>query len=1404
MLGKDTPNMTESSQRHMLLVLSGHNETSAKSLVQNLRLYAHKRAEDVPGHSLQDLAYTLCQRRSHMPWRIALTASSFNDLQMALNDHLLTKPSRTLNLPRLVFVFTGQGAQWYAMGKELMVSHPVYAETMRIADKHLRRLGADFSLIDELNKDEEHTQVARAHVSQPACTAVQVALTRLLSSWGIRPLAVVGHSSGEIAAAYATGAISLESALAVAYHRGQAATMMEAQHPDLRGSMLGVGANAADVRAIIEYLGLCRGASIACENSPESSTASGNEDSIARLSAELEKRGIFHRKLHVNLAYHSPHMELIADDYSHALRNVTATSQREVVFYSSLHGKRLDDTCLLSAGYWTSNLTKPVLFSQALRDACVEIGPTEVIELGPHSALEGPIRQIIKSIDKGAAQIAYVPSLVRYHDATASALKLAGCLYRTGQHLDFGAINDTQMDHGCLSVLSDLPVYPWSGENHWFESRSSHQRRIKPFGRHDLLGLITEFSSDMEHTWRNVISTDDLPWLKDHKMQSLTTFPLAGFLCMVTEAVTQLASLRGVKFDEYSFREIYASRPLILEDDTEYETLLSVRTHAEGTKSYSRKWDEFTISSWTSGRGWVEHCRGLAAVQNQPLSNIPQTLSQNDSTSRRNKARLCCETCVPLDTFYGHLNGKGAMYGPLFRLQDKDSLRGSDTHATSTIHVPDTAESMPFNYETHSILPTVFVDLFIHLTFAILGAGRGGMKTLYMPSAIKQLDIKQGMPDSAGQQLEVVVEGHPNHANLAPVNFVIDAWQSPESTAPVFQMRGLKMSPIRDVCDQGPLFKALYHKLQWEALDVSRLAKSSQLERIGWADTSTVNGATTPNGVAAGADVNGQSGFSSGLFRSPVVIVTDRDRNDLFVGSLMELLEAVEGVTPSIRPLHDLLASDMICIILCELDGPVLSAMASQQFTEMQNLILKSTALLWVSIGSYKYATDPSTNMVQGLLRSVRSESNKSAATLELDPESALDMVSRAKLVVQALKASLLSEQADEPGDFEFAEESGGLVVPRIVTATDMNNVVCRQSCFLAGQQYHQPFYQDGRRLKIAVRTYGALDSLYFEDDIPQPLGDDVVEIKVAATGVNFKDVMIAMGQIPSPYLGIECSGTVSRIGCNVESLSVGDRVCAMTLGAYGTFAHCRATSAVAIPSGVRMEVAATLPVIFCTAYYGMVVLANLCPGERILIHAAAGGVGQAAIQLAQMIGAEVYATVGSVEKKKFIMGKYNIPDDRIFYSRSAEFGPAIRFATAGEGVDVVINSLAGDLLRESWECLAPFGRFIEIGKRDITSNTRLEMAKFDNNVTFSSVDLTILAEKRPAVMSRVLKSVMDLLRKGSIRPIGPITTFGISEVETVLRLMQGGKNSGKVVIVPRVGEQVLVSKTYCRILIAP
>lgn len=1409
-----------------LFVLSANDEAAAKHLAAQIGVYIEQHPEIFQKRLIQDIAYTLGERRTHLPWRIAITASSCNELGASLNG-LESRPRRASVLPNIAFVYTGQGAQWPQMGRELMNSHPVFAHTIHAASRCLEELGAEFSLIEELSKSKETSSINRPHISQAVCTAIQLGLTDLLSSWGIQPFTVTGHSSGEISAAYATGAITLQDAMAAAYHRGRVASKIKYKRPELSGGMLAVGTGPLEVKGIIESAGLS-GVAVACENSPNSVTVSGDMTSLDELATELETRGLFNRKLRVDVAYHSYHMQLAADEYMEAIKDMSPKVIRGMDFYSSLLGNKLDTTISLGPSYWIENLVKPVRFSSALQHLYTDTKPNIIVEIGPHSALEGPIKQIIGSISKQAAsEVKYLPSLIRNKHATTAILQLAGNLFSCGQSLDFGAINQTMASAQKPAVIHDFSPYPWSHQKYWFESRTSRQHRLKPFAYHDLLGTLEDAYSDTEPTWRNCLTPDDVPWLKDHRMQSLCTFPLAGYICMAVEAASQRNQLRGIRPEHiagFRLREIQASKALIFDEGAQYEMLFSLKAYSEGTRSNSNDWDEFRISSWTSSRGWLEHCRGLISIKKPRVDNPVSSAKLQNAVARRDKAMNMVDSELSLKKFYRELQSHGAEYSSPFVFQPGSNLVVDGGYSTCTVTVPNTSLSMPHYYETPSILPTAFLDLFFQLTFPILGAGRGEMGSLFMPSAIKEADISIELPNQPGNQVRVVAHGYP--ASPGAVDFTIDAWHAGQLD-PVVKLAGFRMTPVNNDVEKNQIPRPLCYSVDWVPwipvhADEAKPngASHNNGDSNGHNSFSLSNGkqangndgASEPNGIVKDettnasmpSAINGKAAKTNGVNShhktstmdsgsACILIITDRDGSDSLVCALTNLVGLRTGSKPSVLPFaHLKISSSARYIFLAELDAPILYGASAEIFTRVKKLLATCSSILWVTVGAYHLAERPENNISQGFLRTVRSELSNVAASLDLDPNSQLQDSGRAKLIFQALEASCLSPGDESPLDYEFTEENGQLVVPRVIKREDLNLTHFRET---QSTPYLQEFQQPGRRLKIAVGTHGALDSLYWEDESEPVLGDDEVEIKVAFTGLNFKDVVIAMGQVASPYVGVECSGTIARAGPKVTSLRVGDRVCAMSLGAYGTYARCPATSATVIPDDMDFGLAASIPVVYSTAYYGIVELARMEAGESILIHAASGGVGQAAIQLAQNIEAEIFATVGSVSKKQLLMDTYSIPEDRIFYSRDTDFGPAIREATGGKGVDVVVNSLAGDLLRESWESLASFGRFIEIGKRDITSNAGLEMAKFEQNCTFSSVDLTLVAAERPKIMGRVLRTIISLLANKSVKPIRPISTVSISEVETALRNLQSGKTSGKVVVSHLVNKQVKVCR---------
>lgn len=869
---------------------------------------------------------------------------------------------------------------------------------------------------------------------------------------------------------------------------------------------------------------------------------------------------------------------------------------------------------------------------------------------------------------------------------------------------------------------------------------------------------------------------------------------------MAIEAARRRAESHEIPFSQFEFREVTVGAALVLTDDVDAETTISLKPYAEGTRGNSDIWDEFRISSWTTKRGWTVHCSGMIRTrsnkkQQKSVSNIAET---EGKYFRGQMDRVMEQATYKIDirNMYQVLTDIGAGYGPCF--QGLENVFSSPHHSRGDLYVRDTKAIMPKNFEAPLIIHPTFLDALLHLTWPILGQGRMELDTLYMPTMLKSLVISDKIPSTPGESVKAWCNGGPSQANAEPTKF--NLWVTPEhSTEVLINIEGLVMTPLKDAgAIRGENIRDLCYKFEWKSL--------AELEKETAAESQEPNGhvnginghANEPNGGLINGDaVNGLTnghlspdekphingnGIENGHHLTDVLI-TQFGKSDVIADKLNDAIQKQSNEwKPSISSFEEIDATGKHVIVL-QTGTRSLRSLTEETFEAIKKTLLNASNVLWV------YRLDnPDAQMIVGLTRSLRSETMAKAATLGLETE---DLENPAFPTMAAINALWSTENSKPCKDFEFRAKGAELFVPRALTNQAADTFVHNETHEMTISA--QPFQQAGRRFKLQIGNLGALDTLYFADDVVEPLADDEIEIEVKATGLNFKDIVVTMGQLAQPYIGIECSGIVSSVGKNIQHLKVGQRVMALPLGGYSTYARCKATSAAPIPENMSFEVGATVPVVFCTAYYALFDLGHLNEGERILIHAGAGGVGQAAIMLAQMIGAEIFVTVGSVEKKQFLMTQYGIPEDHIFYSRDASFGRGIRHSTNNEGVDVIINSLAGDLLRETWECLAPFGRFVEIGKADITKNTRLDMLPFEYNVSFASVDLTKVALHRPKLMKRLLENVTELMAKESVRPILPLTTYRISELETAFRTLQTGKAMGKIVAVPHQDDYIKV-----------
>ncbi|KAL8805875.1 MAG: hypothetical protein Q9182_001656 [Xanthomendoza sp. 2 TL-2023] len=637
---------THHRARH-LLVVSGKSSQTCIAQRAALHRYLEDMGDEIPDDFLSTLSYTLCDRRSPFSWRWATSATTLLELKESLREDL-PSPQRIRLQPKIGFVFTGQGAQWHAMARELINHNEVFTASLRRADECIKMSGASWSVIDELFRGAGESRVTAANLGQPLVTALQLAVVDLLTSWGITPSSVVGHSSGEIAAAYAAGMLSYESAMAVAYWRGEHASRVQSIDPQCSGSMMAVPISESEAQDHISQNSAWEGKIvIACSNSPSSVTLSGDSTAMKEIQNYFEKHEISARLLKVDTAYHSHHMRKIASQYLSSLKDMPpiATS-RHTSFFSSVTATQLccDD---IKPSYWVQNLVSKVRFHEALQEMCQTLrsmdsegkGLDVLIEVGPHAALATPIKQTLQTEELANAGIIYLPSFKRNEDAVLSIHHLASRLWSLGAEVNLGMLRPPGLP-ARPEPLIDLPSYQWDRSvEHWNEPRISKEYRNRPHPRHELLGSRSIDFDPIMPRWRNHLRLSEVPWLRDHVIESQVIYPAAGFLAMAVEAVRQIIIDRHgseMVFHSLGFRDVSIERALILQDDSDgvevWTTLQPLETNSKD--SFATLYS-FRVRSFDEQEELVNHCQGSLIVNSSlPQRRLNHSTANGDLTDR--------------------------------------------------------------------------------------------------------------------------------------------------------------------------------------------------------------------------------------------------------------------------------------------------------------------------------------------------------------------------------------------------------------------------------------------------------------------------------------------------------------------------------------------------------------------------------------------------------------------------------------------------------------------------------------------------------------------------------------------------------------------------------------------------
>ncbi|KAK5989608.1 Highly reducing polyketide synthase PKS6 [Cladobotryum mycophilum] len=490
-----------------------------------------------------------------------------------------------------------------------------------------------------------------------------------------------------------------------------------------------------------------------------------------------------------------------------------------------------------------------------------------------------------------------------------------------------------------------------------------------------------------------------------------------------------------------------------------------------------------------------------------------------------------------------------------------------------------------------------------------------------------------------------------------------------------------------------------------------------------------------------------------------------------------------------LRGLSSPVADAKISIILPDItNGP--AGIDIQQFDNLKRLITSSEVILFVSCNETNPGQMPNHGWVPGFCRSLRLE-HPDIRIVTLQVEGQLD-TGKIDTVATILQSPSMDPAV--PGaevDSEFLQRDGQLYVPRAVHQQEMSDYI-HQSHGNLGTIQDQFF--GSRALVVGLGAPNQIETLRWTDDleVDGPLHPDYIKIRLCAASINFKDVLIAAGQLEGiTDMVNDCSGVVIEVGDNMKHrYSLGDRVCAANAKSFTNYPIVHGEHCIHIPDDMDFETAASVSIAWTTALYGLVDCGRLQKGEKVLIHSAAGAVGQAAIMIAKHLGAEVFATCGNDLKKELLVRDFGIPKNQVFSSRSADFRDEMMSLTSGQGIDVVLNSLSEEMLRASCNVLAPFGRFVEIGRKDMMEDALLPMEFMLNNITFSYVDLHQLSIMRPKVIQRLLRTCMDLFINGSVQPM-ELTKVPISEISDAFRFLLAGKHTGKVILTVEPDQQV-------------
>jgi mycoketide-CoA synthase len=1250
--------------------------TPAALRAQAERLHQH--LVDHPDLDPSDVGYSLATTRAQHPYRAVVTAPASGtdpraDLLGVLDALRAGQPHPQLtqhHYParlrgKTVFVLPGQGGQYAGMGKALYENHRVFAETVDACDEALRP-HTDWSVREVLFEDPAAPALDRVDVVQPVLFTMMVSLAEVLRHYGVVPDAVIGHSQGEIAAAYIAGVLSLPEAAKVVALRSQALSALGGT-----GGMASVLLGADDLQPRLQPWG--EALSIAAINGPSHTIVSGDPAALDEFTAACEHDGIQVRRIAVDYASHSAQVEEVRELLLAELAGLTPAPAR-VPLYSTV-GEALSagplDTTTMDADYWYRNLREPVRFHDRVVER-LAAGEHLFVELSPHPVLAPALTDALAQA-AGRTQSAVITTLHRDRPEQDSLAGTLAQLHTHGHSPSWPALYPHARTVG-------LPTYPFEHRRYWVNPAPTGDADGLGLDRaeHPLLGAVAALADQDQFLVTGRLSPSTQGWLVGHQVNDTVLFPATGFIEVILRA-GELAECPVIS-------ELILHTALVLSEQA--PTDLQVLVHPLDERGQR----PFTVHSRTAGQpadAWTLHASG-ALSDEQPAA--PRRLPAADVAT------------LDQDEFYDRLVERGYCYGGPFR-----SLRGMgpdpDQPDVIRAEVALPAGTDVAGYGIHPAL----LDAALHPLASLLdSAGEADAESLWLPYAFTGITLYA----TAATQL---------HTRLTRTgNDTFELHATDPTGAPVITISGLTLravsgqigatSPTAGVSDS--LFE-----LTWPAL--SELPDPSAAPPS-WA-------------VCTGAPGHLPASLSHGAISDDLATVTPCP--DLVIWPLPQPEELAADPGDPLQRTHILTRH-----VLAQLQ----SWLARPDTADTRLAIITRHG---VSVSAYDGAPDLAHAAAWALIRTAQNENPDRIVLLDTD-----DTAATADNVLAVVSAP----PAGEP---QFALRNGVAHTPRLARTRTLTP-------------------PDGPAWQLASTRKGDLASLaLLPTEPPAELGPGQVRVKVRAAGLNFRDVVVALGAISDEGLGGEAAGVVVETGPET-SLRRGDLV--MGLFPHNAFASAAMTDermVVPVPAGWSFTQAASAPVAYLTAYISLVEMAGLSAGQRVLIHAGAGGVGQAAIQIARHLGAEVFATAHP--NKHHVLNDLGIDAGHIASSRTLDFVDTFRDATGGQGMDIVFNCLSGDFIDASLRLLPRGGSFVEIGKTDIRLAD--DIAAAHPGVEYQVYDLSSAS---PESLQPAWAALTQKFAAGDLTPL-PTTSYGLTEAPQAFRDMSQARHTGKIVLIP-------------------